>query len=109
MRVRVPKFPYVSRDEPFTDYVPRLNREIEKGFDDVVRQLNGVSEGSASVFHNAVTAAPTTGVWFQGDYLRNATPSELGSAASKYVILGWVCTASGEPGTWLQCRVLTGN
>lgn len=76
---------------------------------DAAIQVNGLSEGRITATYNAYTAAPTTGVWAQGDFLRNSAPSELGSSSSKYVILGWICTVSGEPGTWLQCRVLTGN
>lgn len=76
---------------------------------DAAIQVNGLSEGRITATYNAYTAAPTTGVWAQGDFLRNSAPSELGSSSSKYVVLGWVCTVSGEPGTWLQCRVLTGN
>jgi hypothetical protein len=56
-----------------------------------------------------MTAAPTTGDWAQGDVIRNSTPTELGSASSKYVIAGWICTASGTPGTWLPMRTFTGN
>lgn len=55
------------------------------------------------------TTAPTTGSWSQSDMYRNTTPSEAGSAGSKYVVIGWVCTASGTPGTWLPMRTLTGN
>lgn len=76
---------------------------------DISVQVNGLSEGRVTATYNAYTAAPTTGVWAQGDFLKNSAPSELGSSSSKYVILGWICTVSGEPGTWLQCRVLTGN
>jgi hypothetical protein len=72
-------------------------------------QVNGLSEGKLSATYNAQTAAPTTGAWAQGDFIRNSEPQELGSASSKYVIFGWVCTVSGNPGTWLQCRFLTGN
>jgi hypothetical protein len=39
------------------------------------------------------TAAPTTGTWVRGDIVYNSAPASLG-----YV--GWVCTASGTPGTW---------
>ena len=60
------------------------------------------------------TAAPTTAPgaatnWYVGDRVVNTAPSELGSAASKYVITGWVCTVAGAPGTWLPTRTLTGN
>ena len=80
----------------------RLLREI-------AAQLNGLSEGRMAASHAALTAAPTTGTWSQGDKVRNSAPSELGSAGSKYVIDGWICTVSGTPGTWLQQRTLTGN
>lgn len=37
--------------------------------------------------------APTTGEWRRGDIVFNASPSAGGT-------IGWVCTASGTPGTW---------
>jgi hypothetical protein len=39
------------------------------------------------------SAAPSTGTWVRGDIVYNSTPASAG-----YV--GWVCTASGTPGTW---------
>ena len=53
--------------------------------------------------------APTSGTWNQGDKCKNTAPVETGVAGSKYVVIGWVCTASGTPGTWLPMRSLTGN
>lgn len=73
------------------------------------RQLNGLSEDKIAAHHGALTTAPTTGTWMQGDYVTNSAPVEAGSAGSKYVINGWRCVASGTPGTWVQCRSLTGN
>lgn len=55
------------------------------------------------------TAAPTTGGHNLGDIMWNSAPAELGSVSSKYVIIGWICTAAGTPGTWLEMRTLTGN
>lgn len=55
------------------------------------------------------TAAPTGGTWKQGDFFVNTTPTELGTSPNKYVIIGWSCVADGTPGTWVQCRCLTGN
>ena len=72
-------------------------------------QVNMLSEGRISATNNASTAAPTTGSYAQGDFVRNSAPSELGSASSKYVIFGWLCVSSGTPGTFMQCRFLTGN
>ena len=72
-------------------------------------QVNNLTEGRIACVTNATTAAPTSGPNQQGDFVRNSTPTELGAVSSKYVILGWVCVASGTPGTFVQCRVLTGN
>lgn len=75
----------------------------------LARQTNNVSEGRITGYHNALTAAPTTGIWAQGDFVRNLTPAVLGAGGSQYVITGWVCVAGGEPGTWAACRSLTGT
>ena len=87
----------------------RLQQRLTDILREALRQINGVSEDRISAKHGALTAVPTTGTWVQGDYVTNSTPTELGSAGSKYVINGWRCVASGTPGTWVQCRVLTGN
>ena len=74
-------------------------------------QLNQLSEGQVVAATNAATAAPTgtTINYVQGDFIRNLAPTVLGSAGSQYVILGWLCTVSGAPGTWVQCRSATGT
>lgn len=84
---------------------PILQRELREH----AIQVNNLTEGRITAVTNATTAAPTTGPNKQGDFVRNSAPTELGSASSKYVIFGWVCVASGTPGTWVQCRFLTGN
>lgn len=71
-------------------------------------QINNLSEGQLSAQYNAQTAVPTTGTYNVGDFVRNSAPSELGAAASKYVLTGWLCTVS-SPLTFVQQRVLTGN
>lgn len=76
---------------------------------DITNQLNAITEGNAYAYHGAMTAAPTTGTWNIGDEVKNSAPSEAGSASSKYVITGWICTVAGTPGTWLEKRCLTGN
>jgi len=78
-------------------------------FNHIIIQLNNLSSGFIVATTNSMTAAPTTGTYVVGDFIKNSTPSELGSASSKYIITGWVCTVSGTPGTWLECRTLTGN
>jgi hypothetical protein len=75
---------------------------------DIARQVNGITEGQAYAFHGAMTAAPTTGSFAQGDLIRKSDPVEAGAAGSKYVIWGYLCVASGTPGTWVELRALTG-
>jgi len=91
--------------------VNRLAADVEllRVLREIAAQLNALSEGSIGAHYTARAAAPTTGTWNKGDKVRNNAPSELGSAGSKYVIDGWICTVAGTPGTWLQQRTLTGN
>lgn len=50
-----------------------------------------LTQGSLPTFF--ATAAPSTGQWRLGDIVYNATPVAGGT-------IGWVCTATGTPGTW---------
>ena len=86
-----------------------MAQSVERWANGVAVQLNNISEDRVTGHHAALTAAPTTGSYALGDFVRNSSPSELGSASSKYVIIGWICIASGSPGTFLECRCLTGN
>jgi hypothetical protein len=90
---------------------PRINSDpvLQRELSEHAQLINLMTDGRLTGTNNATTAAPTTGTHARGDYVRHSTPSEAGGAGSKYVILGWVCTVGGTPGTWLQCRVLTGN
>lgn len=78
----------------------------------VQQQVNRISGGSIAGATTASTSPPAVGsvtIYSQGDRILNSAPTELGSAGSKYVVTGWICVAGGAPGTWLQCRTLTGN
>ncbi len=75
----------------------------------ICQQLNGLSEGRVANKHNALTAAPTTGTYKQGDFIANSTPATAGAPGSEYIITGWICTVSGTPGTFKDARVLTGG
>ena len=90
-------------------YRDELNRQLYSVLRSIRLLVNGLSNGEIGAINNAYTAAPTDGAHNQGDFVRNSAPTELGSASSKYVILGWVCVSSGTPGTWRECRCLTGN
>jgi hypothetical protein len=54
----------------------------------------GEFRGFGPLDHYKQTAAPTSGYYRQGAVVWNATP-----AVGGYV--GWVCTESGNPGTWI--------
>lgn len=88
--------------------IGQLTRRLTDIIREICSQVNGLTDGRISA-HTTATAAPTTGTYAQGDKLWNSAPSELGTAGSKYVVIGWVCTVSGTPGTWLQMRTMTGN
>jgi hypothetical protein len=93
----------------FEKDMPEANRVLVQQLNRISAQLNALTEGHLHAVHNAYTAAPTGGEWAQGDFIRKSDPVEAGGAGSKYVIVGWICTVGGSPGTWLECRVLTGN
>ena len=60
-------------------------------------------------FVSTGTAAPSTGTYVVGDTVINEAPSVLGTAGSRYMIDKWRCTVAGTPGTWVECRTLTGT
>jgi hypothetical protein len=86
-----------------------LSRQLTQLMRETAAQVNAISEGRQYGFYTAAAAAPTTGTWALGDFVLNSAPAEAGVAASMYIIHGWRCTVAGTPGTWVQCRFLTGN
>lgn len=85
-------------------YVDQLNSDLRT----IYGQISGLSKGDVDA-HDTRDAAPAGGSWKRGDFVWNYSPDEAGSSPSKYVIIGWSCIASGTPGTWVECRCLTGN
>ena len=94
---------------PQNDSLPELKRRLTEHFRTIGAQVNALSEGAVQASYNAQAAEPATGTYARGDFVRNLTPSELGAAGSKYVITGFLCIVAGSPGTFVQCRSLTGN
>ena len=43
------------------------------------------------------TTAPTSGIWETGDIVYNEVPSK---DTNNMILLGWICTEGGNPGTW---------
>lgn len=100
---RLPEFPQIPIPAR-SDFVPTLQGIVSK----IHQKLNALAGGRIVSHDSATTAAPTSGTWAAGDYVRNTAPAELGTAGSKYVIMGWVCVSGGTPGTWKDSRTLTG-
>jgi hypothetical protein len=90
-------------------YLQQMVSKLTSSWANMATQVNAASEGLIQGATNALTTPPTTGDHQQGDIVRNSAPSELGTAGSKYVVIGWQCIAAGTPGTWVQLRCLTGN
>lgn len=82
---------------------------LQRFLRNVSQKVNQMADGKTSAIDNALTAAPTTGQYAQGDFVRNSAPTVLGSAGSQYTISGWRCVVAGSPGTFVQCRDLTGT
>ena len=61
----------------------------------------------------SATSIPTSGENAKGDFVLNSNISELGSASSKYILLGWSRLTTGAGHVlntdWLEARCLTGN
>jgi hypothetical protein len=98
-------------DEPYlrADALPDLVRQLDTLYRKTAQQVNQLSEGLMVASYNAGMAAPTTGTWAVGDFVKNSAPAEAGVAGSKYIVAGWTCLVAGTPGTWVQSRYLTGN
>lgn len=96
---KVNETPRISRNDPVLERVLREHALL----------INATAEGRISAAYNALTTAPTGAMWAQGDFVRNSQPTELGTSPNKYVVFGWLCVAGGTPGTWVQCRFMTGN
>ena len=89
----------------------RVPRQYDSAsIQEIVRQLehqaNQHAEGRIAARHGATTAAPTTGDWVKGDLVDNSSPAVVSSDVADYIVVGWVCTVSGSPGTWKERRVL---
>jgi hypothetical protein len=80
-----------------------LVRRLTDLFKPLLEQVNSLTEGRIASVHNAQTSYPTTGTWAAGDFIRNSAPSNSGGVS----VFGWVCVASGTPGTWHAIKSVT--
>lgn len=105
--MRLDPFPRFPADKA------QMERKLTDLHRDIARQVNDLTEGRIAAVTNGSTSVPTTGTWCQGDFVRNATPSEAGTAGSKYVVTGWLRLTSSSNNVlntdWVATRSLTGN
>jgi hypothetical protein len=94
---------------PDTPYAQNLNFVLSRLLRNIAAKVNAIGDGRIVGADLVAASIPTTGTYRQGDFILNSAPVEAGTAGSKYVQVGWVCTVSGSPGTLLPCRYLTGN
>jgi hypothetical protein len=73
---------YVRMTNDFNNTIKRGRMYMDNGF-----------ALSAAHAQTTASAVPTTGTWDRGNVVWNNAPSAGGFA-------GWICTASGTPGTW---------
>lgn len=92
---------------PQGDDVRGLKQRLYEINRDICTQVNAMAEGSMQGATNAAQAAPSSGNYATGDFVRNSAPAELGAGGSRYVVFGWVCVAA--PLTFVDMRFLTGN
>src|SRR5205814_1158515 len=59
---------------------------------------NSVVLGDPIQIAQTGSGVPTAGSWYRGDQVVNPIPTLQGGT----VIAGWLCTAAGSPGTWIQ-------
>ena len=105
MRLPEPLLPI----NPDSEYSRQLNFKLKDLLRLIVAQINAMGDGKMTGSNMTAASVPTTGTYAQGDFVRNSTPTELGTPGSKYVIEGWLSVAGGTPGTFVQKRFLTGN
>lgn len=94
---------------PESGYARDLNFALSQILRTIAQKVNLLADGRLAGSDYVAATAPTTGMFRQGDFIRNSAPTEAGTAGSKYIVAGWLCEVGGSPGTLRECRFLTGN
>jgi hypothetical protein len=89
------------------DLVQRIGREYDQAaMIDLLRQIelqgNDLADMRISARDGAVSSVPTAGNYVKGDIVWDSAPA----LTSGTVRIGWICTASGTPGTFKEMRVV---
>lgn len=107
--MRLEQNPILSEGGSFLFTLQRLFRLIAQVANSTADKVDGLAGGRASAVDGKQASIPTTGDYEQGDFVKNSAPVELGIIGSKFVVEGWLNVAAGSPGTFVECRSLTGN
>jgi len=84
--------------------------EIVDALTAIVRQTDGLTEGGIAYRDNAQSVTPAASVASAvGDFVPNSNPTVSGTVGAQVVTAGWICVASGTPGTWVAANFLTGS
>ena len=94
--------------QEFDSYQARLRLNVERELQALRTKVLLLFQGRLAGRYSA-TAAPTGGKYQQGDIVWNSNPTVAGALLAQYVIIGWICTVTGDPGTWVEMRTLTGT
>ena len=109
---RLPAIPRLTTPpQDASAFEKQLHVDLNNIIQAIHTQLNGISEGVMVSRSNALTSAPTTVVMAVGDFVAKVNPSETGTAASKYILMGWQAVVDGTASTSsiVELRVPTGN
>ncbi len=85
------------------DYERSMYSRLYELFRQILTMVGAISDGRAIGF-TSMDTAPTSGAWYQGDQIKNAKPTVQNGG---FIVLGWVCVESGEPGVWKEIRCQT--
>jgi hypothetical protein len=74
------------------EWEERLFRVLQDHLRKVSEQVNSLTEGRIGANYNALSAAPTSGLFAIGDFVKRIDPEVSGSALQ----VGWVCVQEGS-------------
>lgn len=95
-------------DGNMAKWAKKIINKLNQNWAAMAKVLNSFMEGRVSQRFTD-TVMPTSGTWEKGDEVKNSNPIELGQDGKKYIVKGWLCISSGEPGLWVEMRFTTGN
>ena len=109
---RLQPIPHVPKPPRDSDpYLHALHYSMSQHLRDIAEQMNKLSEGRQDAHYNEHTAAPTTGVYALGDFVRHGSAHETGSVGDKHTFAGFQCVSEGSASaaSFVEVHWSTGN